>query len=146
MDSKPTFTVDPRDPDKVWTIDASGDLATFDGNQWRSLGVLKLAGGADQKNFVRRVAIDPRRPEVVYAGTNATGLPCIFRSTDAGRSWRDITENLPRAGAVPIFVHPLTGDVMIGSAFGTWLYPPPYESKETIWQRLGKGEEGGRPR
>jgi photosystem II stability/assembly factor-like uncharacterized protein len=136
MDSHPTFAVDPRDADKVYTVDAAGDLATFDGKAWRSLGVLRLAGGEEQKNFIRKVAIDPRRPEVLYAGAHAAGLPCVFRSTDAGATWTDITENLPRLGCAALAVHPLTGDLLHGSMYGTWLRAPPYDSPGAIRPRL----------
>jgi photosystem II stability/assembly factor-like uncharacterized protein len=135
-DSKPTFAVHPRDPDKVYTLDARGDLAMFDGKTWTSLGVLPLAGGAQLGNFVRGVAVDPRHPEVIYAGTFASGLSCVFRSVDAGRTWEDVTRNLPRAGADGILVHPLTGDLMYGGAFGTWFLPPPYESPNSFWPRM----------
>lgn len=140
MDSHPTFTVDPRDADKVYTVDAGGDLASFDGKQWRSMGVLAMAGGKEQHNFIRKIAVDPRHTEIIYAAAHAAGGPCIFRSTDGGATWKDISENLPRCGAGTLVVHPLTGDVMHGSMFGTWLYPPPYDSKASIYSRLRGGK------
>lgn len=136
MDSKPTFAVDPVDPDKVYTLDSSGDLATFDGTTWTSLGVLPLAGGAPYHNYVRAVAIDPRHPEIIYAGMHTCGLPTVFRSTDAGATWTDITANISRLGGMSLAVSPHTGDLFHGSCFGTWVYPPPYESPDSIWPNL----------
>lgn len=119
LDPKPTFLVCPADPDRLYAVDARGDLASFDGTAWRSLGVLALAGGADQGNFVRAVAVDPRQPEVLYAGLHAPGLPLLFRSADGGKTWQDISGDLPRIGIGGLVVHPLTGEVFTGGIAGT---------------------------
>jgi len=139
LDSKPTFAVDPGNPDRVYTVDRYGDLAVFDGTTWRSLGVLALAGGDFVHNFVRMVAVDPRHPEILYVEMQAAGLPSVFRSVNGGETWEDITLNLPRVGNGGIVVHPLTGDLMHGSCFGTWVYPPPYASPNALYWRLGAG-------
>ena len=137
LDGKPTFLVSPTDPDLVYSIDQRGDLATFDGRTWKSLGVLDLAGGIkEQGNFVRMVAVDPRHPEIVYAATNATGRSYLFRSVDAGTTWQDITGNLPRIGAGGLVVHPLTGDVFCGGICGTRVLAPPYDSPDSLYPGL----------
>ncbi len=137
LDTKPTFLVCPGDQNRVYTIDSRGDLATFDGKVWRSLGVLDRAGGRrEQRNFVRQVAVDPRRPEIIYAGLHAAGRPFLFRSIDAGRTWEDISGNLPRVGIGGLVVHPQTGDVFTGGCTGTRVLAPPYESPKAIYHRL----------
>lgn len=136
LDPKPTFAVDPVDPNKVYTLDSSYDLAVYDGNTWRKFGVLALAGGSELKNFVRTVAIDPNRPEIIYAGMEAAGIPCAWRSVDGGYTWEDITYNLPRGGLSAMAVNPHTGEVFIGSACGTRVLPPPYESSNLIYDKL----------
>lgn len=137
LDSKPTFAVHPTNPNLVYTLSSTGDLASFDGATWRSLGVLAVAGGhGTTHNFVRMVALDPRHPEIIYAEMHTAGLPYIFRSTDAGLSWQNISANLPQLGAGGIYVHPHTGDLMHGSSFGTWVYPPPYDSPDALYHQL----------
>jgi len=136
LDSLPTFAVSPNDPNKIYTLNSSYDLAVFDGISWRSTGVLALAGGISINNFVRSVAIDPRYPGIIYAGTFASGLPCIFRSTDDGHTWTDITYNHPNAGGSPLIVNPHTGELLRGGVFGTWLLPPPYPSPDAIYHKL----------
>jgi len=135
LDSKPTFAVDPANPNRIYTVDRTGDLASFDGTTWRSLGVLPLAGGSHVHNFVRMVAVDPRRPEIIYASMEASGLSQIYRTLDSGTTWEDITLNLPRVGGNGIVVHPLTGDLMSGSAYGTWFFPPPYASASSLYDK-----------
>lgn len=125
LDSLPTFAADPADCNMVWTIDADGDLASFDGTTWTSTGVLGLAGGGDIGNFVRTAAVDPVDASVVYAGMFSSGIPCVFRSLDGGSSWEDITHNLPRTGMSAMAVNPHTRELFKGSAVGTWIFPPP---------------------
>ncbi len=136
LDAKPTFLVDPGNADRFYSIDRAGDLALFDGRSWRSLGVLEHVGAPDHRNFVRRIAVDPRHPNVIYAGTHATGLPFLFRSVDGGESWADITRNQPRMGAGGLAVSPHTGDVFTGGCIGTRVLGPPYPSANTVYSRL----------
>lgn len=135
LDSKPTFAVHPKNPNIVYTIDAGGDLVKYDGASFTPLGVLKNTGMSDSGNFVSVIASDVRFPDILYAGTYMAGTPCVWRSTDGGCTWVDISANLPRAGCGPIAVHPLTGDVMMGTNFGTWIYPPPYGSPNSIYAK-----------
>ena len=137
FDSKPTIAVHPTDPDVILTLDNYGDLARYNGAYWHSMGVLDAAGGpGPYRNFVRLVAVDPRHPEVIYASMFAPGLPCVFRSTDGGTSWQDITLNLPHAGSGSMYVNPYTGELLHGSAYGTWVYPPPYEGPTPLYDKL----------
>ncbi len=129
LDNLPTFAADPFDPDKIYTLDKNFDLAMYDGSTWTSLNVLDLADGHSSSNFVRTVAVDPNVPGILYAGMFENGISCIFRSTDAGESWEDITDNLPRNCMSAMAVNPHTGDLYKGSCIGTWIYPAPYESK-----------------
>jgi len=115
-------------------LNSGGDLASFDGTTWHSFGVLALAGGGAE-NFVRAAAVDPNHPEIIYAATFAAGLPCVFRSIDSGAHWQDITYNLPRTGRFTIAVNPHTGEVLTGSAAGTWIFPAPYTSSNTLYNK-----------
>jgi photosystem II stability/assembly factor-like uncharacterized protein len=121
LDSRPTFAADPVDPNKIYTLDKYGDLAIFNGKIWKSTGVLKLAGGDQVGNFVRTVVIDQKKPNVIYAGMSASGISCIWRSTDSGESWQDITYNFPRTGISSMAVNPHTGDLFTGSTHGAWI-------------------------
>jgi hypothetical protein len=136
MNSKPTFEVAPDNPDKIYTLAKDGDLAVYDGKSWEKLGVLRLAGGKQLRNYVRAVKADPRHSNIIYALMHTSGLPYVFRSANGGKTWEDITYNLPRVGGGAISVHPLTGDLMHGGCFGTWVFPPPYKSQVSIYNKL----------
>lgn len=49
--------------------------------------------------FVRTIAIDPRAPSTLYAGTAGSG---IFKTTDSGQSW--VSANLPGASVATITI------------------------------------------
>ncbi len=136
LDSLPTFAVDPLNCDIIYTLNSGDDLAIYDGVSWRDSGVLSLAGGQNVGNFVRSVAVDPLDPNIVYAGMHAAGVPCIWRSLDKGFTWQDISYNLPRSGMGGMAVNPHTGELFRGSSFGTWVFPPPYESDTPIYDKL----------
>ena len=98
------------------------DFAVYDGEEWTSTGVIDLAGGTEVGNYVSIIAVDPSNEGVIYAGTNAFGYPCVFRSADSGETWEDITGNLPKKGMSAMAVNPHTGDLYKGSPIGTWIY------------------------
>ncbi len=133
VDSKPIFAVDAFDCDKIYSMISTtatleiveNDLVIYDGETWVNPGVIDLAGGAEVGNYVSTIVVDPVNEGVIYAGTMAVGYPCIFRSTDGGATWEDITGNLPRKGMGAMAVNPHTGELFKGSSIGTWIYPAP---------------------
>ncbi len=54
------------------------------------------------------------------------GTSCIWRSTDGGTTWEDVTRNLPQDGMSAMAVNLHTGELFRGSCMGTWILPPPY--------------------
>jgi photosystem II stability/assembly factor-like uncharacterized protein len=133
-DSKPTFAVDPVDCNKVYTL-RDYDLAVFDGKTWRNTRVLALAGGSELKNFVRSVAIDPRNNSIIYAGMSAAGISDVWRSQDNGHSWKDISYNLPRTGRGAMAVNPHTGELLVGTHYGTWIFPSPDMKNNPLYDK-----------
>lgn len=125
FDSKITFDIDPENCDLIYFTDARGDLGKYDGKIFRSLGVLNLIPDDEVWNHVRAVKVDPVHPEVVYAVMKSSGTSNMFRSTDHGESWTDISCNLPRLGQSGISISPFSGEVVTGGCNGIWIFPPP---------------------
>ncbi len=121
------IAIDPRDSDVVF-VASQGPL-------WRSggeRGVYKTTdGGATWERVlhvsddtgVNEVHMDPRNPDVLYASsyqrrrhvyTLVDGGPetAIYKSTDAGATWRKLTEGLPKVdmGKIGMAVSPANPD------------------------------------
>ncbi|MFK5920797.1 MAG: hypothetical protein QM496_01350 [Verrucomicrobiota bacterium] len=129
------IAIDPKNPARVYAATSSG-VWIYDGKNW-----LKR----DEKNGLERdffgqtsfstVAVDPRRPEVIYAGQNHSwrGIARgIFRSTDSGHSWKNISANLgPGLTVWAISVSPHDSSVWLGTDYGNWVLREPVQNKKT---------------
>ncbi|RFU37615.1 peptidase S8/S53 subtilisin kexin sedolisin [Actinomadura logoneensis] len=82
--------VDPRDPRRVLAGGSDLRLSTDGGATFRT--VQPAADGN-----LERVIADPRRPGTLYAAWSGEGRAGVWRSDDAGRTWRDIGAGLPSA-------------------------------------------------
>lgn len=72
------FAIDPTNPRVMYAALRDGVFKSTDtGEHWKSVG-------RGLKN-VAAVAVNPKRPEEVYAAT-AAGV--IYRSRDGGQTWR----------------------------------------------------------
>ena len=128
--------IDPRDPDVVYAA-AMGGLWAPGGDR----GLFKTTdGGAtwapvleiSENTGIADVAMDPRDPDVLYAvafqrrrhvGVLIAGGPesGVWKSTDGGETWRDITSGLPPGdlGRIALAVSPIDPDVLYANAAAT---------------------------
>ena len=128
--------IDPRDPDVVYAA-AMGGLWAPGGDR----GLFKTTdGGAtwtpvleiSENTGIADVAMDPRDPDVLYAvafqrrrhvGVLIAGGPesGVWKSTDGGETWRDITQGLPAGdlGRIALAVSPIDPDVVYANAAAT---------------------------
>jgi photosystem II stability/assembly factor-like uncharacterized protein len=147
--------IDPRDSQVVYVASqgplwASGGerglYKTIDGGQtWEAvLAISENTGISD-------IAFDPRDPEVLYATSYQrrrhvwaliAGGPesAIYKSTDAGRSWRKIVKGLPgvHLGRIGLAVSPQQPDVLYATVPASWGESGFYRSSDggENWQRM----------
>lgn len=145
-----TIVADPKDAQKLWVgISAAGVFATEDGGKtWDRRN--RLSNSEDCGHHHHPAA--PRDGETGHCVHNMMRAPGdgdtlyqqnhhgVWRSSDGGRSWDDITEGLPSTFGFPIRVHPrdsqtiwtipLNGD-------GVGRYPP--DAAAAVW----KSTDGG---
>ncbi len=123
------IVIDPRDSDVVY-VAAQGPLWASGGDR----GVYKTTdGGATWQRVlhisddtgVNEVHMDPRNPDVLYASsyqrrrhvyTLVNGGPesAIYKTIDAGATWRKLTEGLPKVdmGKIGMAISPADPDVL----------------------------------
>jgi photosystem II stability/assembly factor-like uncharacterized protein len=89
----------------VGTI-GQGVMRSHDGGEtWQRIGIYQ---GMHSDAMVRMLTHNPRRPEIVYAGTDK-GLYC---SDDAGATWKQMDSALNPYAVWAITVDPLNPDIM----------------------------------
>jgi hypothetical protein len=150
--------VDRVEPRRVYAAaQVGGVLRSEDGGEtWQD-----VVDGIDPD--VHAIAQDPQRPETLYASTGGggrigelepppppRGYP-LYRSDDAGRTWRNISATFTRRHSVPIHVYPrepstLVAAVASGSP-GKWRARP--EGADAVllasrdsgahWERIENG-------
>ena len=135
-----TLAVGIDDPQALWAGTTDGRVwVTFDGGEnWND-----VTGGDFPARNVTRIAVDPAdalTAFVVFGGFNVQtpGTPGhVFRTTDGGDSWDDLTLNLPDAplSSVVVDARPDSAGVYIGGALGVWALLDGSDQ----WQPYGTG-------
>lgn len=101
------LAVGPAAPDQVYALTASGLCKSTDrAKTWRLLPATapnQLNIACEKMDMVRPVALDPRDPEIVYAGSK-TGK--LFKSVDGGTTWNELPyrDALPKPTPPPGFI------------------------------------------
>jgi len=123
------IAIDPRDSNVVYVAaqgplwSGGGDRGLYKTTDGGSTWTLILGGG--QYTGVNEVHLDPRNPDVLFAARHQrlrsvaalmNGGPesGIFKSTDAGQTWRELSEGLPEEdmGKIGLAISPINPDVV----------------------------------
>lgn len=137
-----TLLFDPVDPRRLYAaISAAGVFRSDDGGQtWRAINRgLRSEHTADpepQAGYcVHKLAMHPARPHVLFQQAHRG----VFRSDDAGESWRRIDEGLPSGYGFPIAVHAHEPDTLyvVPMTDDERHYPP--EGALTVWRSRDGG-------
>jgi hypothetical protein len=131
-----TIAVAPSAPATIYvgTDDARVWVTTNTGGNWTN-----VSAGLPQR-WVTRVAVDPTNRDIGYAtlsGYKEDSLqPHVFRTTNRGASWVDISGNLPDGPANDLIVDPLdTSTLYVGTDFGIFVT----RDLGVRWDVLGAG-------
>ncbi|MEO4043091.1 exo-alpha-sialidase [Hoeflea sp. CAU 1731] len=146
-----TIVSDPSNPEKMWIgISAAGVFATEDGgNSWERRNRLSNlgtcadhdhpAGPSDGEigHCVHNMMRAPGEGDLLYQ-QNHHG---VWRSSDGGRSWDDITAGLPSTFGFPICVHPRDAQTiwtlpLNGDSAGR--FPP--DAAAAVWRSRDGGQ------
>jgi photosystem II stability/assembly factor-like uncharacterized protein len=129
-----TIAVSLSDPNVIYA-------GTDDGNIWVTLnGGISWTKVSDSLPvfWVTRVAVDPDNAMVAYAALsgyrNDEYLPHIFRTTDAGNTWSDISSDIPEAPVNDIIVDPDNTNILYAASDVGVFYST---DTGTSWNYLG---------
>jgi len=131
-----TIAVAPTDPAVIWagTDDSHVWVTSNGGASWSDVSAPL------PRRWVTRVAVDPSDDSVAYVAFSGLKWhdpePHLFKTTDLGASWIDVSDNLP---SIPINAlaidHEDPGAVFVGTDAGAWV--------STVgggeWEVLGTG-------
>jgi photosystem II stability/assembly factor-like uncharacterized protein len=131
-----TITVAPSNPNVIYagTDDSHVWVTTNLGQNWTEISA------ALPYRWVTRVAVDPTNAAIAYV--TFSGLkwnspqPHVFRTTDMGKTWEDLSNNLPDAPVNVIVVDPIYPNMLyVGTDVGAF-----YSSDAgKHWEPLGAG-------
>jgi len=131
-----TVAVAQTDGDVVYvgTDDANVWVTTDGGSDWTSINT----GLPDR--WVTRVAIDPTNEAIAYVTFSGyrydSPLPHVWRTTNYGTTWDDISSNLPEVPVNVIAVDPQnTATLYIGTDYGVYYTT----NAGNVWEPLGTG-------
>lgn len=116
------------------TDDANVWVTTNGGTNW-----INVSAGLPNR-WVTRVRFDPTDHSIAYATLSGyrydTALPHIFRTSNLGSTWEDISSNLPEAPINVVLVDPrFTNRLYVGTDVGCYFTT----NTGTSWQSMGSG-------
>ena len=129
-----TIAVAPSDPQVIYvgTDDSNVWVTTNGGTSWTNIS------GSLPNRWVTRVAVDPTDPAIAYVTFSGLrwneNIGYVYRTTDYGTNWQDITENLPGAPVNAIVIDPtLPSRLIVATDVGCFYT----DSPGSQWQVLG---------
>jgi photosystem II stability/assembly factor-like uncharacterized protein len=104
----------------IWAISGNRLLRSPDAGITWDARVLGLPRAPEVDKSLSQVAIVEEHPEVMYLTSRIGGL---FRSDDAGETWRAVGDSLPTSDLAALAVSPTDPDIVLvgGSTSGGWL-------------------------
>jgi len=137
-----TVAIDPVNPSVVW-------VGTGENNSQRSVsygdGVYRSEdGGKSWKNVglkksehIARIVIDPRNTNVVYVASQGPlwgpgGDRGLFKTTDAGKTWKNILSVSENTGVTDVVMDPKNPDMLIAAS---------YQRRRHVWTLIDGGPE-----
>ncbi len=132
FDDQPSYsigcvTIDPNDSLTVWVGSGENNSqrsvswgdgvykSTDGGKSWKNVGLAK-------SEHIGKIVVDPRDSKVVYVAAqgplwNAGGDRGLYKTTDGGKTWKDVLTISENTGVSDIAMDPSNPDVLYASAY-----------------------------
>jgi len=104
------IVIDPVNPETVYALPHQIIKSTNGGRTWQDASIgIRL----DWETRVGSFAIDPKNPNVLYAGTGGFFGGSLYKSTDGGQSWRDLASGDTLSdGVISLAVDPINSNII----------------------------------
>jgi autotransporter-associated beta strand protein len=123
------------DPDTIYVTNGTSIYLTKDhGITWTNRSIPVALQGLNSGNITELV-VDPRNRDTIYAVRNVFGGHQVFKSTDAGQTWTDLTLDLPDLPVWQLVLDPRSDNLYIGTDQGVYLL----ENGSMSWRPFGEG-------
>lgn len=122
----------------IGTDDGLIQITTDGGENWRQIEEIP---GVPERTYVNAVLLSQHDPNTIYALFNhhkyGDFKPYVYKSTDLGESWENISSNLPERGSTySILEDHVSADLLfVGTEFGVFTSP----SGGDYWKQLKAG-------
>jgi len=122
----------------IGTDDGLVQISEDGGANWRKIDYIS---GAPKQSYVNSVYLSQHDANVIYVALNhhkyGDFKPYVFKSSDKGRSWTSISNNLPERGSVYTIEedHVNSNLIFCGTEFGVFFSP----NGGQRWKKLGAG-------
>lgn len=137
-----TVTLDPKNPNTVWvgtgennsqrSVSWGDGIYRSDdgGRSWRNLGL-------KDSQHIARIVIDPRDSNVVYVASQGPlwspgGDRGVFKTTDGGKTWKNVLTISENTGATDIAIDPANPDRLLAAS---------YQRRRHQWTLIDGGPE-----
>jgi photosystem II stability/assembly factor-like uncharacterized protein len=112
-----SLAINPRNSDVIYAGISFADGVYKSANGGASWTLVPSGFPTQMEATVQDLAINPQNPDVVYAAVRQSGIDAggVYRSTDAGASWRNT--NLPSGGANHTIIDPQSPDIIYAGKY-----------------------------
>ena len=125
------------DPDTIYVTDGGQIAVTKNhGVTWATRSIPGVNGG------ITSLAVDPSNRDIVYAAVSrapGVGGGRVFRTTNAGQTWTNISGNIPLVPTWKVVVDPRSGTIYVGNDKGVWQLRFAGTATAFNWTTVGTG-------
>lgn len=134
------IVLNPSNPEIVYAVPGSLIKSMNGGRTWRvAMNGMRLS--LEQR--VQCLAIDPKNPNVLYAGVGGFGTGTLYKSTDEGENWTDLEQDdfFLFDGVVSLAIDPSNTNIVYAGTDDRGRLLQTTDGGKT-WNETGLGETG----
>jgi len=118
------IAVAPGNSDMIWIGYEDGEVYMTTNGTAASPAWSRVGASSLPSRYCARVTVDPLNSNTAYAVFGGFSSGNVWRTTDLGQTWSNLSTNLPQAPVNSLVVHPLSSKLLyIGTEVGIFASP-----------------------